>query len=89
MVNRMKFYIDGAWVDPAGKKTWAVVNPATEEAMYEIAVGSKEDIDKAVAAARRAFATFSRTNPRRSRGAADAYRGSLQEARKGDRHGDF
>jgi aldehyde dehydrogenase (NAD+) len=62
MVNRMKFYIDGAWVDPAGKKTWAVVNPATEEAMYEIAVGSKEDIDKAVAAARRAFATFSRTN---------------------------
>ena len=62
MVNRMKFYIDGAWVDPAGKQTWAVVNPATEEAMYEIAVGSKEDIDKAVAAARRAFATFSRTN---------------------------
>ena len=62
MVNRMKFYIDGAWVDPAGKKTLAVVNPATEEAMYEIAVGSKEDIDKAVGAARRAFATFSRTN---------------------------
>ena len=61
MVNRMKFYIDGAWIEPSGKKTLAVVNPATEEAMYEIAAGSKADVDKAVAAARRAFTTFSRT----------------------------
>ena len=51
MVNRMKFYIDGAWVDPAVKKSTPVVNPATEEAMYEVAVGSKADVDKAVAAA--------------------------------------
>jgi aldehyde dehydrogenase (NAD+) len=62
MVNRMKFYIDGAWVEPAGRKTWAVVNPATEETMYEIAVGSKADVDKAVAAAKRAFTTFSQTS---------------------------
>jgi aldehyde dehydrogenase (NAD+) len=34
MVNRMQFYIDGAWVDPAVKKSTPVVNPATEEAMY-------------------------------------------------------
>src|SRR6202163_2134975 len=61
MTNRMKFYIDGAWVDPAVKKTVPVVNPATEEPMYEIAVGSKADVDKAVAAARRAFETFSVT----------------------------
>ena len=33
MTNRMKFYIDGAWVDPAVKKTVPVVNPATEEPM--------------------------------------------------------
>ncbi|MFX6315214.1 aldehyde dehydrogenase family protein, partial [Acinetobacter baumannii] len=38
-----------------------VVNPATEEAMYESAVGSKADVDKAVAAARRAGETFSPT----------------------------
>ena len=31
MVNRMQFYIDGAWVDPVVKKSTAVVNPATEE----------------------------------------------------------
>src|ERR1700733_5797555 len=58
MVNRLQFYIDGAWVDPVVKKSTPVVNPATEEAMYEIALGSKADVDKAVAAAKRAFDTF-------------------------------
>src|SRR5207245_5689838 len=62
MVNRMQFYIDGAWVDPAVKKSTPVVNPATEEAMYEVALGSKADVDKAVTAAKRAFETFSQTS---------------------------
>ena len=62
MVNRMQFYIDGAWVDPVVKKSTPVVNPATEEAMYEVALGSKADVDKAVAAAKRAFETFSQTS---------------------------
>ena len=63
MVNRMQFYIDGAWVDPVVKgKSTPVVNPATEEAMYEIALGSKADVDKAVAAAKRAFETYSKTS---------------------------
>src|SRR5258708_27385516 len=62
MVNRMQFYSDGAWVDPAIKKTFGVVNPATEEIMYEIAVGSKADVDKAVVAARLAFETYSTTS---------------------------
>src|SRR5271168_805676 len=42
MVNRLQFYIDGAWVDPAVKKSTPVVNPATEEPMYEIALRSEE-----------------------------------------------
>src|ERR1700743_3165094 len=63
MVNRMQFYIDGAWGDPVVKgKSTPVVNPATEEPMYEIALGSKADVDKAVAAAKRAFETFSQTS---------------------------
>ena len=62
MVNRMQFYIDGAWVDPVVKKSTPVVNPATEEAMYEVALGSKADLDKAVAAAKRAFLTYSQTS---------------------------
>jgi len=55
-------YIDGAWVDPVVKKSAPVVNPATEEAMYEVALGSKADVDKAVAAAKRAFQTYSQTS---------------------------
>ncbi len=61
MVNRMKFYIDGAWVDPVTPKSRPVINPANEKAMYEIALGSAADVDKAVAAARKAFETFSQT----------------------------
>jgi aldehyde dehydrogenase (NAD+) len=61
MVDRLKFYIDGAWQTPASKKTRPVVNPATEEVLYEISLGSQEDVDKAVAAARRAFESFSQT----------------------------
>jgi aldehyde dehydrogenase (NAD+) len=62
MVNRMQFYIDGAWVDPVVEKSTPVINPATEEAMYEVALGSRADVDKAVAAARRAFDTYSQTS---------------------------
>ena len=64
MVNRMQFYIDGAWVDPVVKKSTPVVNPATEEAMYEVALGSKADVDKAVAAAKRAFGRSRRPRAR-------------------------
>ena len=46
---RQHAYIDGAWVDPVVMKTIPVVNPATEEPLYDVAVGSKADVDKAVA----------------------------------------
>ncbi len=61
MVDRLKFYIDGTWTSPAHGKTMPVVNPATEEAMYEVALGSDADVDKAVAAARGAFESFAMT----------------------------
>ena len=61
MVQRNKFYIDGQWVDPVTPKSRPVINPATEAAMYEIALGSAADVDKAVSAARRAFDTFNQT----------------------------
>src|SRR5689334_21437426 len=59
MSNHLKFYIDGAWVDPVTPATLDVINPATEEAYTKISVGTKADVDKAVAAAKRAFKTFS------------------------------
>ena len=57
-----KFYIDGAWVDPAAPKTLDVINPATEEVCGVISMGSEADVDKAVRAARKAFDSFSQTS---------------------------
>ncbi|MBE7369025.1 aldehyde dehydrogenase family protein [Ramlibacter pallidus] len=54
-MDKLQFYIDGAWVDPAVPATLAVTNPATEESFARISLGSRADVDRAVAAARRAF----------------------------------
>ncbi|MER8759768.1 aldehyde dehydrogenase family protein [Mesorhizobium sp. M0976] len=62
MVQRMKFYIDGMWTEPTSPNRMAVVNPANEETMYEIALGSKADVDAAVDAAKRSFNDFSNTS---------------------------
>ena len=61
MREYLKFYIDGKWVDPVEPKTGEVINPATEEVAGRISLGSAADIDKAVVAARRAFASWSLT----------------------------
>ena len=62
MIDHLKFYIDGAWVDPVTPRTADVINPATEEPAARISLGSAADVDKAVAAARRAFETYSQTS---------------------------
>jgi aldehyde dehydrogenase (NAD+) len=62
MMSYLKHYIDGQWVESEGGKRHLVTNPATEEPCTEITLGSKADADKAVAAARRAFETFSQTS---------------------------
>lgn len=56
-----QFYIDGAWIAPAEPSETQVVNPATEEPIATISLGSSSDVDRAVAAASRAFATYSAT----------------------------
>lgn len=53
-----QFYIDGAWAAPAVANNFDVINPATEEPCAVISLGSQADVDKAVAAARRAFDTW-------------------------------
>ena len=58
MSNNLKFYIDGAWVDPIVPKTLDVIDPSTEQPFAKISVGAKADVDRAVAAAKRAFETF-------------------------------
>jgi aldehyde dehydrogenase (NAD+) len=58
-----QFYIDGQWVDPATAHDFTVINPATEEAFAAISLGSSADVDRAVAAAKRAFESYSETTP--------------------------
>ena len=62
MSNHLKFYINGAWVDPATPRTLDVINPATEEPFTRISIGSTADVDRAVAAARTAFPKYSQTS---------------------------
>jgi len=61
MREYLKFYIDGKWVEPTELKTLDVENPATEEVVGKIALGNAADVDKAVKAARKAFASWSQT----------------------------
>ncbi|WP_207101778.1 aldehyde dehydrogenase family protein [Paracoccus shandongensis] len=63
LLDKRKFYIDGAWVNPARASDLQVIDPSTEEAVAVISLGDKADTDRAVAAAKAAFAAWSRTEP--------------------------
>jgi aldehyde dehydrogenase (NAD+) len=56
------FYIDGSWVDAPSATAFVLVDPATEQPFASISLGSAEDVDRAVQAARRAFPAFSATS---------------------------
>ena len=56
-----RFYVDGEWVLPSTARSLEVINPATEAVAGVISLGSAADVDRAVIAAQRAFATYSRT----------------------------
>jgi len=51
--NCRQFYIDGNWVNPVTDRDFTVVNPATEEPVAIISLGSAADVDRAVAAAKK------------------------------------
>jgi aldehyde dehydrogenase (NAD+) len=58
MPHELQFYIDGAWVEPVVEHRLDVIDPSNEDAFVQISLGSAADVAKAVAAAKRAFATF-------------------------------
>ena len=58
-MDTLKFFIDGDWVDPVEAATIDIVNPATEKPFAQISAGSAADVDRAVAAARKAFDSYS------------------------------
>ncbi|MDM9624210.1 aldehyde dehydrogenase family protein [Rhizobium sp. S96] len=62
MLDKRKFYINGEWVAPLAANDLEVLNPATEKPVAVISMGTAADIDRAVAAAKMAFAGYSRTS---------------------------
>ncbi|WP_018011161.1 aldehyde dehydrogenase family protein [Sinorhizobium medicae] len=62
MLDKRQFYIGGEWVEPATQNDLFVLNPATEKPIAVISLGTAVDIDRAVAAAKKAFASYSRTS---------------------------
>jgi len=63
MIEKKQFYIDGKWVDPQVPHDFDVIDPSTEERCAVISLGSDADCDLAVAAAKRAFDSWSQTPP--------------------------
>ena len=62
MHTRDKLYINGKWVQPMGTGSIDVINPATEEIIGKIPVGSADDVDKAASAARIAFDSWAKSS---------------------------
>jgi aldehyde dehydrogenase (NAD+) len=62
MMDTTRFYIGGEWVPPSQPRLLNVENPATGEVVAQISLGSADDVDRAVRAARAAFTTFSETS---------------------------
>ena len=56
-----KFYIDGTWVNPASSTAQAIINPASETSLGDLAMGSTADVDAAVRAAKAAFPAYAAT----------------------------
>ena len=54
-----KFFINGEWIEPAGRETLEVINPANEEAFATISMGTAEDLDPAAKEAHAAFTAWS------------------------------
>ena len=61
MLDKKKFYINGQWVSPIKPKNYDVINPSTEEVCAVISLGSKDDTNLAVSAAKNAFEKWKET----------------------------
>ena len=59
-MNLTKFYINGEFTDPSSSETLGIINPATEEKIGIVALGSIDDVDRAVYSARKAFSVSSK-----------------------------
>ena len=58
MIKKKNFYINGKWISPSKPNDFEVIDPSTEESFAIISLGSIEDTDKAISAAKNAFETW-------------------------------
>ena len=79
MMRRDSLYIDGEWVDATGDGVIEVVNPATEEVIGSVPVGSQADVDAAVTAARAAFPAWRATTCEERIAALNALSAAIKE----------
>ena len=83
MKNCRQFYINGKWVDPTEVRDCIVINPANEGPIATISLGNAKDVDRAVAAAKGAFESYSETSPDERlallRRIIDVYRSKMEE----------
>jgi aldehyde dehydrogenase (NAD+) len=83
MKDYRKFYIDGRWVEPTRPHDFTVINPANEEPIATISLGSAADVDRAVAAAKRAFESYSERSVEERlallRRIVDGYKAKMEE----------
>jgi len=68
-----KFFINGEWTEPDEPRELAVINPATEQPAGVISLGNARDVDRAAAAARQAFAAWSRSGKQERLELIDAF----------------
>ncbi len=76
--TRHQMFIDGAWTDAASGETASVINPATEEEIAQVPKGDASDVDRAVAAARTAFETWSQSTPQDRSKALHAFADAIE-----------
>jgi len=79
MMRRDSLYINGEWVGATGEGVIEVVNPATEEVIGSVPVGSQADVDAAVMAARAAFPAWSTTSSEERIAALNALSAAIKE----------
>ena len=65
MLDKRKFYINGAWVEPVEARDLEVIDPSTEEVCAVISNGTEKDADRAVEAAKAAFEGWKHTDPQK------------------------
>ncbi|HPJ39096.1 MAG TPA: aldehyde dehydrogenase family protein, partial [Spirochaetota bacterium] len=61
MKEYKNIYVNGEWITPYGTNVIDVINPCTEEPVARVAMGNEKDVDRAVACARKAFPSWSKT----------------------------